>query len=147
MGGAAVLRSIAVHGVSVDGIILESVFDRMLRTVRNRFGLMGVPSFPSAELLVFWGGMQTGFSCFEHNPVEYARACDCPALILHGAKDGNVKPVEGRALFDSLKGSKEMVVFPGAGHESLHAADPLQWRSVVGRFLAKQATDRSQTGR
>jgi dipeptidyl aminopeptidase/acylaminoacyl peptidase len=146
MGGAAVLRSIAALDVCVDGIVLESVFDRMLKTVRNRFGLMGLPSFPSAELLVFWGGVQTGFSGFEHNPVEYARSCSCAALVLHGTEDRNAKPEEGRAVFESLKGKKEMVEFSGAGHESLYTADQLKWKRVVGQFLAKQAAMRTQTG-
>jgi hypothetical protein len=147
MGGAAVLRSIAALDVCVDGIILESVFDRMLKTVRNRFGLMGLPSFPSAELLVFWGGVQTGFSGFEHNPGEYARSCDCAALVFHGTEDGNAKPEDGRAVFDNLRGTKEMVLFSGAGHESLYAADRLQWTRVVGQFLAKLMANRPQTGK
>ena len=58
MGAASVLRSVHSCGVQPDAIIAESVFDRMLTTVRHRFELMGVPSFPCAELLVFWGGRQ-----------------------------------------------------------------------------------------
>lgn len=147
MGGAAVLRSIAALDVCVDGIVLESVFDRMLKTVRNRFGLMGLPSFPSAELLVFWGGVQTGFPGFEHNPVDYARACDCPALVLHGTEDGNAKLEDCQAVFDNLRGPKEIVVFKGAGHESLYTADRLQWARAVGQFLAKQRANQAQTGK
>jgi dipeptidyl aminopeptidase/acylaminoacyl peptidase len=147
MGGAAVLRSIAALDVHPDAIILESVFDRMLGTVRNRFGLMNLPSFPAAELLVFWGGIQIGFSGFEHNPVDYARACDCAALVLHGAEDKNARPEEGRAVFDNLTGSKEMVIFPGVGHTSLYEADAAQWRMVVGQFLAKQVDGASPSGR
>jgi alpha-beta hydrolase superfamily lysophospholipase len=139
MGGAAVLRGVAALEVRPDAVVLESVFDRMLGTVRNRFGLMGLPAFPAAELLVFWGGTQTGFSGFDHNPVAYARACRCPALVLHGADDRNAKPEDGRAVFDNLAGGKEMVVFEGVGHTSLHDADPARWRTVVGRFVAKQA--------
>jgi uncharacterized protein len=137
MGGAAMLRSVAVHGVKADGVILESVFGRMLGAVRNRFGLMGVPSFPAAELLVFWGGVQMGFSGFSHNPEEYAHACDCPALVLHGAEDRHARLEEGEAIYKNLTGTKEMVVFDGAGHTSLHGADPEKWNAAVETFLAK----------
>src|SRR5262249_6575371 len=37
MGSAAILRAIAVEGVQADGIILESPFDKLINTVRNRF--------------------------------------------------------------------------------------------------------------
>jgi alpha-beta hydrolase superfamily lysophospholipase len=136
MGGAAVLRSVAALEVKPDGVILESVFGRMLGAVRNRFGLMGVPSFPAAELLVFWGGVQMGFSGFSHNPEEYARSCDCAALVLHGAEDRHARPEEGEAIYKNLTGNKERVVFEGAGHTSLHGADPEKWKAVVESFLA-----------
>lgn len=137
MGGAAVLRSIAALEVRPDAIILESVFDRMLTTVRNRFDLMGVPSFPAAELLVFWGGMQVGFSGFGHNPAEYARHCDCATLVLHGAQDRHAKPEEGKAIYENLAGSKEIVVVADAGHTSLLGAGPGQWKAVVWNFLTR----------
>jgi alpha-beta hydrolase superfamily lysophospholipase len=144
MGGAAVLRSISALCVKPDAIILESVFDRLLGTVRNRFRLMGIPSFPAAELLVFWGGVQMGFSGFDHNPVEYARYSNCAALVLHGAEDQHAKLDEGLAIYERLTGKKEIVVFAGAGHISLHEADREQWTAVVGRFLTKQIENASR---
>ena len=70
MGAAAVLRAVASCDVQPDAIIAEAIFDKMLNTVRHRFEAMGVPSFPSAQLLVFWGGRQAGFNGFAHNPVD-----------------------------------------------------------------------------
>jgi pimeloyl-ACP methyl ester carboxylesterase len=147
MGGAAVLRSIAALDVHPDAVILESVFDRMLGTVRSRFVLMGVPSFPAAELLVFWGGVQIGFSGFEHNPVEYAPSCRCPALVLHGAEDRHAKLEDGQAIFRNLTGSKEMVVFARAGHTSLQEADRERWAAAVDQFLTKLAEVVSRSAR
>jgi pimeloyl-ACP methyl ester carboxylesterase len=135
MGAAAILRSIAAFGTKPDAVILESVFGRMLGAIRNRFDLMGAPSFPSAELLVFWGSTQSGISGFSHNPEEYARACTCPALVLHGAKDRHARLEEGRAVYEDLAGSKEMVVFDQAGHIALFGTEPQRWREVVGQFL------------
>lgn len=136
MGGAAVLRAVAVHGADPEGVILESAFGRMLGTVRNRFALMGLPSFPAAELMVFWGGRQAGFNAFAHNPEEYARACRCPALLLHGSADRNARPEEAQAILDSLAGPKGLVVFEGVGHTSLYAANPELWTASVVRFVA-----------
>jgi hypothetical protein len=136
MGGAAVLRAVAVHGVEPDAVVVEAVFGRMLGTVRNRFARMGAPAFPGAELLVFWGGVRTGFNPFGHNPEEYARACRCPALVLHGGADPNARPEEGRAIYENLPGRKEFVLFEGVGHTSLYAAAPDLWAGRVGGFLA-----------
>lgn len=136
MGGAAVLRAVAAHGVEPDAVVVESVFGRMLGTVRNRFALMGVPSFPGAEVLVFWGGVRAGFNAFGHNPEDYARGCRVPTLVLHGGADRNARPEEGRAIFEGVTGRKEMVVFEGVGHTSLCAASPELWTGRVGRFLA-----------
>ena len=60
MGAVAILRAVQETGIKPDGVIVEAVFDTMLHAVRHRFEAMGVPAFPSAELLVFWGGVETG---------------------------------------------------------------------------------------
>jgi alpha-beta hydrolase superfamily lysophospholipase len=138
MGGAALLRSIAVLEVRPDGVILESVFASMLGAVRNRFSLMQVPSFPAARLRVFWGGVQLGFSGFKHNPEEYALACDSAALVLHGAEDRHAHIREGETIYKNLRGQKELIVFAQAGHGPLYKANPQQWRDAVGRFIAGQ---------
>lgn len=135
MGGAAILRAVAAHDVRPDGIVLDSVFDRMLGTVQNRFRLMKLPPFPAAELLVFWGGRQAGFDGFTHNPVEYARRCECPTLVQIGALDRNVGVDESRTLFGALAGRKEYAVFDAAGHVSLLAADRALWSANVERHL------------
>ena len=86
MGSVAVLRAVAELGIRPDAVVLECPFDRLVNTVSNRFQAMGLPAFPCAHLLVFWGGWQHGFNGFEHNPVEYAGKVDCPALLLHGVR-------------------------------------------------------------
>jgi alpha-beta hydrolase superfamily lysophospholipase len=135
MGAAAVLRAGAWEGVTPDAVILESPFDRLVSTVGNRLHSMGLPAFPSAQLLVLWGSMQQGFDGFEHNPVDYARSVTRPALVLHGELDPRATPEQARAVFGSLGGPKEFVSFAGAAHESLVARDPALWKDKVAGFL------------
>jgi hypothetical protein len=135
MGGAAVLRAIAHHEVKPDAIIVESVFGTMLGAARNRFSMMGVPSFPAADLLTFWGGALQGFWGFSHCPAEYARGCDVPALVLHGALDRHARPDEARLIHDRLRGPKQLVLFPEGGHYPLLLNDASRWRETVRRFL------------
>ncbi|MBE7552244.1 MAG: alpha/beta fold hydrolase [Anaerolineales bacterium] len=137
MGGAAVLRAISVYHIQPAGVILEAVFDNMLSTVQNRFRAMGLPSFPAAQLLVFWGSHQNGSSGFRHNPVEYAAGVQCPALMLHGTDDPRATLAEGRAVFNRLGGKKWFEAFTGVGHEAYLAVEPEQWKQSVTLFLGR----------
>ena len=136
MGGAAILRAMHVHDVQPDGVIVEAVFDRMLNTVRNRFKAMGVPGFPNAELLVYWGGREVGFDGFAHNPEMYARSVNCPILFLHGEVDSRARVEEARRVYDAVGGRKSFVVFTGTGHESCVSSHPEEWAVAVKDFVA-----------
>ena len=135
MGAASVLRAIHSCGVRPDAILIEAVFDRMLTTVKHRFEAMRVPSFPSAQLLIFWGGRQAGFDGFNHYTVEYARAVKCPALFLHGALDPRARISEARAVFDAVPAFKRFQEFPETGHEAAAKRSPDEWKKAVGQFL------------
>jgi alpha-beta hydrolase superfamily lysophospholipase/predicted outer membrane lipoprotein len=137
MGAAAILRAVHDCGVKPDAIILEAVFDNLLNTVRHRFELMGVPSFPGAELLVFWGGWQAGFNGFAHNPVRYAADVRCPILFLHGAADPRARVEEARRVFAAVPGEKTFKEFPRIGHEASVVRFPEEWKKTVNRFLTE----------
>jgi pimeloyl-ACP methyl ester carboxylesterase len=87
MGSAAILRAIAVDHVVPDALIVECPYDSLLNTVANRFTSMGVPSFPLARMLVFWGSVQEGYWAFAMNPAEYAALVTCPTLYMRGGDD------------------------------------------------------------
>jgi pimeloyl-ACP methyl ester carboxylesterase len=135
MGAAAILRAVHANAIQPDGMILEAVFDTLLNTVRHRFRAMRVPPFPSAELLVFWGGQQWGFDGFEHNPSAYAASVHCPTLLMHGARDLRVSLTEAHRVFEAIPGTKEFVTFEQSGHESYLSNHASQWRSAVERFI------------
>jgi alpha-beta hydrolase superfamily lysophospholipase len=139
MGAAAVLRAVAVHGVEADALILESPFDRLLTTVKARFRFMGLPSFPAAHLMVFWGGMQLGYNGFGHNPVAYARRVKCPVLLMYGSDDRWVRAREIETVYAAFPGDKQFHRFAGVGHESYAAVRPDEWKSCVAAFLHSRA--------
>ncbi len=136
MGSAAILLAVQEYGIAPDGVIAQAVFDSMLQAIRNRFASMGVPSFPGAELLVFWGGWQWGFNGFAHNPVEYARSLTCPALFMHGTDDPRATLADGRRVFDAAPPPKTFKEFSDTGHESYIATHPGEWTAAVALFLA-----------
>lgn len=135
MGSAAILRAIFAKGVRPAAVVIECPFDRLIATVGNRFSAMGLPAFPFAQLLVFWGGVQHGFNGFKHNPAEYAKGVECPVLVLHGENDTRVSRAQLESVFNNLGGEKRLKFFP-AGHEACLASDPPQWKRSVSAFLS-----------
>ena len=131
MGAVAILRAAHEHGIKPDAVIVEAVFDSMLNTTRNRFKAMRVPSFPNAELLVFWGGRQWGFNGFAHNPAEFAKSLDCPVLFMHGTHDPRATLAEARRVFDAVSAPKSFVSFDAVGHEAYISARPRLWKRAV----------------
>jgi alpha-beta hydrolase superfamily lysophospholipase len=135
MGAAAVLKGVADEKLQPQALILECPFDSLIGTVRHRFTTMGIPSFPLADLLVFWGGMREGFNGFRYRPVESASHIDRPTLLMNGDNDPWVRPEEARAIFDDLKGPKTLRFFAGVGHDSCLRRRPDEGKSAVSEFL------------
>jgi alpha-beta hydrolase superfamily lysophospholipase len=134
MGAAAVLKAVHDGGLDPHGIVLECPFDRFATTVERRFAALGVPAFPAANLLLFWGGRQAGFDPFSYAPVEDARAVKSPLLLLHGDADAYITVDEARHIAANARGRLE--ILEGVRHESYLAARPHVWRRLVGGFLA-----------
>ena len=136
MGAAAILRAVDASPIEPDALVLECPFDRLLSTVQNRFRAMRLPSFPSAQLLVFWGGVQQGYNGFNYNPADYAREVHCPVLLLHGEKDARVTLPQMDRLVRNLNSASRYKVFAGLEHQSYVTVRPDEWRSYVREFLA-----------
>ncbi len=135
MGTAAILKAVAQKKVNPDAIVLELPFTRLLDAVRSRLKARKIPTFPMAELVVFWGGVQHGFNGFVHNPVMDARQARCPVLLLYGKRDRWTTESEIDRIFNNFQGIKQKVVFPKAGHDLLVTADRKLWVQSIDRFL------------
>lgn len=137
MGAAAVLKGVADDRLEPLALILESPFDSLIATVRHRFTSRGVPSFPLADLLVFWGGIQGGFNGFQYRPVESASRIGRPTLLMNGDRDPWVRPDEARAIFSALNGPKTLRFFSGVEHDSCLRQRPDEWKTAVAEFLGQ----------
>jgi hypothetical protein len=135
MGAVAAMRALAGGRAATDALIVESPYPTLLATIEKRFDLMGLPSFPAAEVLAFWGGRLHDFDPFALRPLDDAARIDAPTLLLTGALDTRVLEAEARAVFDAFPGDKQFHVFAEAGHAPIRSAAPDEWRDVVGRFL------------
>jgi alpha-beta hydrolase superfamily lysophospholipase len=135
MGAAAALRAVGDLNTQVDGIIAESCYDRLISTAVNRFHVMHLPSFPLAQLLVFYGGSQQGYSGFAMNPADFAGRVHCPVLMFQGGLDTRVTNIQARNIFDNLAGPKKLEIFENADHCGFLSNDPLRWTTAVSTML------------
>lgn len=137
MGAAAVLKAVHDDDLQPKGLILECPFGSLYDATCARFNAVGVPGFPLAGFLVFWGGIQNGFWGFSHQPVEYAKAVNLPVLYFYGQKDERVTRRETKEIFGNLRGPKQLITFPQAGHVNYLATYRKAWRGSVARFLER----------
>jgi hypothetical protein len=135
MGAVATMKAINDYDIKPKGIIIECPFGSMYKTVCARFKTMNAPTFPMAELLVFWGGLQNGFWAFRHNPTDYAKKINCPTLLLYGAKDEKVSRKEIDQIFNNLGGQKKLKIYQEAGHENYLTTYKNEWTQDIQDFL------------
>lgn len=135
MGSAAILKAVAHGKIYPDAIILEVPFAKLTNAVGSRVQAAHLPTFPLTELIVFWGGVQHGFNGFAHNPVEYASQVKCPTLILQGKLDRWTTAAEIDRIYENLHGSKQLNIFPTAGHDLLVTIDRERWKQSIDKFL------------
>lgn len=136
MGSTAVLRAVAREGVQPDAIIVETPFERLSTAIQTRLRLTGMPTFPTTELLLFWGGVQHGIDAFGHNPIDDAAAVTAPTLVLRGELDDRVSAAEISGIYEGLGGPKRQATVPGLGHTVLVPESPEAQQQVV-QFLAE----------
>jgi uncharacterized protein len=135
MGTSAILKAIADGKVAPDAIILELPFVRLVDAVGSRVRATSIPRFPMAELTVLWGSIQHGFNGFAHNPQDYATQVKCPTLILHGKLDKWTTAAQIDRIYRNLHGTKQLSIFPNAGHDLLVTIDRTRWTQDLARFL------------
>jgi alpha-beta hydrolase superfamily lysophospholipase len=143
MGAAAVLKSLYDYEIHPTGIIVECPFGTMYETTCARFNNMGVPPFPMANILLFWGSVQNGFWTFSHNPADYAKSVKCPTLLLYGEKDAKVSRKETDEIFANITGIKTLKIYPEAGHENYLIRYRDQWvTDITGFFNSLSASSK-----
>jgi alpha-beta hydrolase superfamily lysophospholipase len=135
MGSVAIMRAIAQEGIAPDAVILELPFAYFLNAVRSRLRYHGLPAFPTAELLVFWGSLHHRVNGFHHNPIHFAQALNCPTLLIHGEQDKWTTVAEINQLFETVPGPKQLVISPDAGHHQLIGVDRALWDAQVIELL------------
>ncbi len=137
MGAATISKAMNDYPLRPSKIILEMPFASILQAAEGRIKMMKLPGEPLATLITFWGGTLHGFWAFGMKPSEYVRKITVPSLLQWGKNDPRVQQSETAEIFANLSGSKELVVYETAGHESLCDKEHEKWMAAVSSFLSK----------
>jgi alpha-beta hydrolase superfamily lysophospholipase len=133
--GAAVALQAAAIDPRVHAVVAASTFSdlRTIATERapfifSRRSIAG--AFSRAE-------QDAGFRVDDVSPLAAAAAITIPALLVHGAADRNTSPAHSSRVFDALRGPKQLLMVPGAGHNDVLNGGV--WRQI-DEWLAKNVT-------
>lgn len=138
MGAVAIMKSIVDYNLKPDKIIIQCPFGSMKKTVQQRFKAMGIPSFPLAELLIFYGGLQNGFNAFKHQPTAYAKKITVPSLLIYGEQDKRVTRNEIDLIYQNLAGKKEQLILNKSGHDDYLKESYEEWTKKVDAFIIEK---------
>jgi fermentation-respiration switch protein FrsA (DUF1100 family) len=95
--------------------------------------------FPDARTLVRSSPLLAGlalFSTYRFPTSTFMHGVRAPVLVMHGDRDSVIPFRLGRALFDSLEGSKRFVTIHGGDHNDTAPPDEAAYWSAVHDFIA-----------
>jgi len=136
MGTGSVLLA-AVEIPRLRAVIVESAFETLEDNVHEGVkALTGLPSFPFAPLVVFFGERETGVDIHAVRPIDFVGKLSPTALLfIHGAKDATVSVRNAYDLYAAAKAPKQLYILPEAGHVKFLQAEPNRFPKTILTFL------------
>ena len=106
--------------------------------VRASFLLSSVPGVARATALVYYLRSGTNLGPELLSVIPWASRIRVPVLAISGERDWIVPTDRARAILSAIPGNqKELLVIPGAVHDTTYSAAPELYASAVLRFLGR----------
>lgn len=136
MGTAAALLA-AAQSPDAACIVTISAFTGLEDNIADGTkALTGLPPFPFAPLVVFWGEIITGQSIQAVRPIDVLpQIAPRPILFIHGEKDQVVPVRNAHELYEAYTGPKDLYLLPNAGHGDFWDAAPAETPKRFLQFL------------
>ncbi len=126
LGGAVAIQGAAVDD-RITGVIAAEAFSD-LRTIATERAPLFLPRPVIARALRV-AEEHGHFDVAAVNPAAAAASLRIPVLLIHGANDVDTRPDHSRRILVALKGPKQLLLVPGAGHnQSLN--NPVAWVEI-----------------
>jgi len=134
--GAAALVFAEDQEHSFDALILDSCFTNVHDNVARRFQkVYGLPKFPFATSLTFFGGLILNVDGFSISPENSLRRIHIPVLVIQSSEDDSVSVEDGERLFNHANDPKLFLLIAGANHAKGLEKDPQRYQKTVNEFL------------
>jgi fermentation-respiration switch protein FrsA (DUF1100 family) len=138
MGAATVLLATAAIP-EIDAVIAESAFTSVEDNVSDSVQVLtGLPAFPFAPMVVFFGQREAGVDISAVRPVDVIASISPRAvLLIHGETDATILVRNTYALYEAAKEPKELYILPGVGHGGFLQSQPEEYPQRILAFLEK----------
>lgn len=140
LGGAAAL--LANPALSIDGLIVESVYPTIESAVRNRLRIrLGEIGEYLAPFLLLQLETRLGLRIEDLAPKDTVQSIRVPLFVISGEDDEHTTVSDTRVLYDSIAGSKQLWLVPNAAHQDLHAVAGKEYEKRLLKFIERVVTD------
>lgn len=136
MGGAAVVRA-AANRPDVRALVVQSSFSSLEDNIAEGVEqVTGLPAFPFAPLIIFFGEREAGIRISDVRPVDdIARLSPRPVLIMHGTADTLIHYSNGQRLYDAAGEPRTLYLIEDGWHGGLISADADGVAATLTTFL------------
>jgi uncharacterized protein len=137
LGAITAVLAAAEHP-DLRAVVIESGFSDLYHDIAKLFTrYTGLPSFPFAHLVIFWGQRIAGVRLSEIRPAQViGRLAPRPVLIISDLRDALAdEPYDGELLYQAAGEPKELWQVAEAGHVNAFGVEPGAWIERVGGFL------------
>lgn len=137
MGAAASATALSENPGLVDGLILDSCYDRLVDAINGWWLFIGGRTlrfflYPAS----LFGIPLSGVNPLRIVISQYLKKVEVPCLILHGGADTLAPPKAAQANYDALAGPKKLVIFDGRNHSEPRWEEPERYFGEIEAFLA-----------
>ena len=136
MGGAVAIRA-AARIPEVRAVVAQSAFSSLEENVNQGVrALIGLPPFPFAPLVIWFGEREAGVRLRQVRPVDdVVQIAPRAVLFIHGEQDPVIDVSNSLHLYEAAREPKALLLIPNAEHGGLLAADPAEFERQVVGFL------------
>jgi uncharacterized protein len=136
MGGATVLLA-AAQMPEIAAVLAESAYSSAEDNIAEGVqGLTGLPAFPFAPLVLFFGQREAGVDIRAVRPVDViGQISPRPVLIIHGERDGLIPVQNAYRLYAAAGEPKQLYILPDVSHSGFLQTAPVEYPRRILAFL------------
>jgi fermentation-respiration switch protein FrsA (DUF1100 family) len=142
--GAAALIHAAADDPSIRAVVAETTFSTLPDMVAmGVHAKTGLPAFPFAPLIVWFGERETGRHIADVRPVDdIGRLAPRPVLLIRAGRDTWVPAFNADRLYAAAGEPKELWDVPEAEHSQVSRDVPAEYEARVAGFFDRYLRDR-----